>query len=116
MDRLNKEIQTDNKMRFRLESQDENFIYKPEERLFSFYQICQFSLDKKYHVRKLIYNEQFDLVKEKETHLKKDKLDKFLKKCHECKYTLYPAYNLDVVGYPQPNEILTSQSQILNNY
>ena len=116
MDKIDDSIKTDNKIRFRLESKDDNFVYKPEERLFSFYQICQFPIDKKYHVRKLIYNEQYDLVKEKETHLKKEKLEKFLKKCYKCKYTIYPAYNLDVVGYPQSDEILTSQSQILNNY
>lgn len=116
LDKLNDTLLQDNKVRFRLESQEEEFIYKPDEHQFTFYQICQFSIDKKYNIRKLFYNEYGNLVKNKESYMKKDKLNKFIKKCPKYKYTIYPAYNLDVVGYPEDNEILTAQSHILNNY
>jgi len=104
------------KNRFKLQSQDEDFIFKPDERKFSFYQICQFSIDKKYMVRKLIYNENGEMMEYREKKLKKDILDKFLKNCQKFKYTIYPAYDLDVVGFPDPNEILTAKSEILNEY
>lgn len=103
-------------MKFRLESQREDFIYKPEQRQFSFYQICQFAVDKKYKVRKVIYDECGEMVKYTENVLKKDVLDKFLKKCPKYKYTIYPTYDLDIVGFPEDNEILTAKSQILNQY
>lgn len=106
----------DNSMKFRLEAQKDDFIYKPEERQFSYYQICQFSLNKKYAVRKLIYNETGDLITYRENNLKKNILDRFLKKCPEYKYTIYPAYTLDVVEFPHDNDILTALSQILNGY
>ena len=56
------------------------------------------------------------MVRYKEAKLKKTILEKFLKGSPKYKYTLYPVYNLDIVGYPDPNEILMAQSQILNNY
>lgn len=114
--RFEKSLENDKRMEFRLKEQEEEFVYQPESRQFSFYQICMYSVDKKYHVRKIIYDEYGDMVKSKEDKLKKSKLDKFLKKCPEYKYTIYPAYNLDIVGLPQPNEILTAKSQILNCY
>jgi hypothetical protein len=104
------------RMKFRLESQQDDFIHTPETRQFSFYQICQFPLDKKYSVRKLIYDETGEIITYRENNLKKDVLDKFLKKSPKFKYTIYPAYDLDVVGFPEANEILTARSQILNEY
>lgn len=105
-----------NRMKFRLESQQEDFIHQPETQQFSFYQICQFPIDKRYSVRKLFYDQSGEVITYRESKLKKDVLDKFLKKCPEYKYTIYPAYELDVVGFPDPTEILTAVSQILNEY
>ena len=105
----------DTKYKFRLEEQDDGLVYNPTPKCFSFYQICQFPIDKKYKVRKVIYNEIGDMIKYGETVLKKNILDKFLNKCPKFKYTIYPTYDLDVVGFPDPNEILTAKSQILNN-
>ena len=109
-------LDREDKLRFRLQSQEEEFIYKPDERQFSFYQICQFPVNKKYKVRKLIYNENGDMMTHREKAMKKDILDRFLKKCPDYKYTIYPTYDLDVVGFPDPNEILTAKSHILNEY
>lgn len=109
-------LNQEDKLRFRLQTQEEDFIYKPDERQFSFYQICQFPVDKRYKVRKIIYNENGDMMTYREKAMKKDILDKFLKKCPDFKFTIYPAYALDVVGFPEANEILTAKSNILNEY
>jgi hypothetical protein len=109
-------IDREDTLRFRLQTQEEEFIFKPDERQFSFYQICQFSVNKKYKVRKIIYNETAEMITHREKAMTKDILDKFLKKCPEFKYTIYPVYDLDVVGFPDPNEILTAKSNILNEY
>jgi len=103
------------RLKFRIEDQEEDFIYKPEERQFSFYQICQFPIEKNYMVRKLIYDEYGELLNYRESRLKKDILNKFIKKCPKYKFTIYPAYDLDVVGFPEPKEILMANSQLLNN-
>jgi hypothetical protein len=103
------------KPRFRLETQDDNFIYKPEEREFSFYQICRFPVDKRHKVRKYIYNELGEVVKVTEDTIKKSTLDRFLKGCPKYKFTIYPTYDLDVVGDPTPGEISQARSLILNS-
>lgn len=113
---INDVLDREDKLRFRLQSQEEDFIYKPDERKFSFYQICQFPVNKKYKVRKIIYNENAEMITHREKAMKKEILDKFLKKCPDFKYTIYPVYDLDVVGFPDPNEILTAKSNILNEY
>jgi hypothetical protein len=112
----NNTLETDRKLSFRLKEQDEDFVYNPEKRKFTFYQICQFAVDKQYHIRKIIYDEMGEMISHKEAKLKKIKLEKFLKGSPKYKYTLYPAYNLDIVGYPQSNEVLMAKSQLLNNY
>jgi len=104
------------RMKFKLQRQKEEFEYKPEPRQFSFYQICQFPMDKQYSVRKIIYDETGEIVNYRESKLKKSVLEKFLKSCPECKYTIYPAYDLGVVGFPVSDEILVAQSHILNGY
>jgi len=68
---------------FRLEKQAEEDVHNPNERQFSFYQICQFPIDKlkkRYLVRKLIYNEEAEVLRYSEKKIKKKILDNFLKK------------------------------------
>lgn len=113
---INNTLDMDSKISFILKEKDEECEYNPEKMEFTFYQICQFAIDKQYHIRKIVYNELGEMVRYKEAKLKKTKLEKFLKGSPEYKYTLYPTYNLDIVGYPQANEILMAKSQILNNY
>ena len=102
--------------KFRLEPQNKDIIYKPCDRQFTFYQICQFPINNMYSVRKFIYNELGEMITYREKKLKKDILDKFLKKSQKYKYMIYPAYYLDIIGFPEANEILTVKSQILNEY
>ena len=117
MEKHNQFHKSENKTRFTLETQkDDDLHYQPENRQFSFYQICKYSVDKKHHVRKVIYNELGDPILKKESHIDTKKIEKFLKKCPTYKFTIYPAYNLDIVGMPEDNEILTAKSQILNEY
>jgi len=114
MNGIEKALASENKLRIRLKTQDEEFIYKPNKRLFSFYQICQFPVDSLHLVRKVRFNECAEAVGAKEKRLKKEELNKFLAKCPDYKFSVYPTYNFDQIGYPDPNEILTNQSLILN--
>ena len=109
--------ETNKRMKFRIEEQEQEYEYNPEKREFPFYQICHFSMDgKKHKIRKIYYNEVGEILRHNEDLIKKSKLDKFLKKCPKYKYTIYPAYDLDIVGFPQNNEITMAMSQILNDY
>lgn len=115
--KYNRLIDTDKKMKFRIEEQDLEYKYTPSNQQFSFYQICSFSIDgKKHKVRKIYYDEIGDVIKHNETLIKKSKLEKFINKCQKHKYSLYPAYDLETVGFPQDNEITMAMSRILNNF
>lgn len=109
-------MQKEEKRRFNLKVQEEEFIFKPEERQFTFYQICGYPIDKKYEVRKVIYDENGEMLTHRSKKLKKDILDKFLKKAPEYKYTVYPTYHLSDIGFPEDGEILMAKSSILNGY
>jgi hypothetical protein len=113
-EKLEEALKNEDKMRFRLKVQEKEVVYNPDKRVFSFYQICKYDVNKKHHIRKLKYNEYCELIEYKESEIKKDKLNKFLNSCSNFKYSIYPCYNLDVIGFPDDNEILTAQSQILN--
>lgn len=113
---LDDQLENETKKRFQLGTQKDDFIYQPNKKQFSFYQICQFAIDKKYKVRKAIFNESGDMLSYTEKCIKKEILNKFIKKCPKFKFTIYPTYDLDVVGFPDPYEILTAQSHILNEY
>lgn len=113
---IDDQLENETKKRFRLGVQKDDFIYQPNKRQFSFYQICQFAIDKKYKVRKIIFNELGDMLNYTEKNIEKETLSRFIKKCPKFKYTIYPSYDLDVVGFPEPYEILTAQSHILNEY
>lgn len=85
-----------------------------ETKKFSFYQICGFSYEGKHEVRKLVYDEQGNLLYHNTSRLSKEILDNFIKKSPVFKYTIYPTYNLDIVGFPDNGEILMAISNILN--
>jgi hypothetical protein len=89
---------------------------KSDERQFSFYQICQFPMDKQYSVRKLIYNEEAELLRYSEKKLDKNILDRFLKNSPVHKYVIYPAYELSSIEFPNAGDVLMARSQILNEY
>ena len=113
---LDEQLEAETAKRFRLGVQKEDFIYQPNSRQFSFYQICQFAIDQKYKVRKVIFNELGEMLSYTEKYIEKNVLNNFVKKCPKFKYTIYPAYDLDIVGFPDSYEILTAQSHILNEY
>lgn len=115
---INNNLISTPKFRFKLESYESNddLTYKPEKKYFSFYQICQFPIDKKHKVRKIIYDENGDEIKHSEKSLDIDTIKKFTKKCPIYKYTIYPTYDLSMVGFPEIDEILTAKSQLLNEY
>lgn len=105
----------DKKVRFRLKTNENEFDYKPEKKKFNFYQICQFDMDDKHLIRKLVYDQNLNLIRKKEVKIKKEKLKKFIKETNDNRYILYPTYNFDGITLPVESDILLASSQILNN-
>lgn len=82
---------------------------------FTFYQICRFPIDKTYCVRKLTINNEYAIIKSREKCVTKSEIKKFIKRSPKYKFTIYPTFNFENVGYPDPEEILTAHSSILND-
>lgn len=98
------------KVKFKIENDND----QKSSNTFIFYQICRFPVDKLYNVRKLTINDEFTIIKSRERNVTKGELKKFIKNSPQSKFTIYPTFNFDNVGPPDPEEILTAHSLILN--
>ena len=91
-------------------------LYNPKKKIQTFYQICKFpNKYNKINVRKINIDEfgNFNNIKEKEYNI--EKIQNFIKQKKVNKYKTYPTNNLSLVGLPNPNEIYSSMSELLNN-
>jgi hypothetical protein len=93
-----------------------DFEYNPKKELYSFYQICQFRNEqsRKYEVRKVIFNEHGVILKAYEKGYPKFRLDKFMEKTKLHKYKMYPVSSIKLVSLPDPNNIFSVRSELLN--
>lgn len=116
-------VEKEKNMRFRLKGQEDQFMYQPEKKKFTFYQFCRMhnpgrSAKKKGHkvheMRKLKYDEEFQLISKKEALISKEKLQKFIDNAPDHKYTLYETYEITSVDLPSDLELYTANSNILN--
>lgn len=118
----------ENRRRFKLVPQDDEFVYQPLKQNFSFYQFCRMhnpdrskriklerGIKVKVHeMRKLVYDEEYNLLKESTALITSDKLQNFIKVTQDHKYTLYETYEIESIDYPSDLELYTANSQILN--
>lgn len=97
-------------------NKDPEMVYNPPEKVFSFYQICLFPIPNtdQVSVRKLKYNQDFDLVSKREKTYNKKKIDKFVKSIPINRYKLYSTYDLSILDYPGPELILNANSDLLS--
>jgi hypothetical protein len=104
------------KVKYRIKTNDDDYEYNPEKRKFNFYQICRFEIDDKHLIRKLVYDQNLNLLRNKKAKIKKEKLKTFIKNTNDNKYILYPTYNFDGIDLPSDTDVLLASSQILNNH
>ena len=101
------------KTKFIFKKKENKPAYNPPAVEYSFYQICTYPEDGFFHVRKLIYNQHFEVVEQFEKKYPKKKIEKFLKITPIHKYQLYPALNLKLIALPNPNQIISANSGLL---
>jgi hypothetical protein len=106
-------LEKEKNMRFQLRGQKDDFTYQPESKRFTFYQFCRMynpgrtarNRGKKVHeMRKLVYDEDYQLVSKKEAIISKAKLQKFIDNAPDHKYTLYETYEIESVDLPSDLE------------
>ena len=102
------------KTRYVMKPKDTNMIYNPPKVEYSFYQICSFPDNGFYNVRKILYNESFLPMDTYEKPYPKKKIEKFIEKTPVNKYQIYPTNSLLLISLPDPNQIITANSSLLN--
>ena len=103
------------KTRYNIKRRDPEMTYKPKQVEYSYYQICSYPSDGFYEVRKLIYSEKYEIVDIYEKMYPKKKINTFIKNTHQYKYCMYPTPSLKLVSYPNPEQIITANSSLLND-
>jgi hypothetical protein len=91
--------------------------YNPEKYNKSFYQICQIKNEhtNKHGLRKIIFNEQLEVLKIYEKEYPKHRINKFIEMNKNNKFKIYPVSDISLVGIPKQNDMFESQSELLNN-
>lgn len=114
--------------RFKLVPQEEEFVYQPEKKKFTFYQFCRMHNPDRtssyaesnkgkmniHEMRKLILDEEYQVISKKEALISASKLEKFIKNSPDHKYTLYETYEISDVDMPSDLELFTANSHILS--
>jgi len=90
-----------------------NYEPKTIEKIYSFYQICQFSFEGVYNVRKIIFDNKYNIIKYTEKGLKKNILDNFIKNAPLNKFIMYPHYILKNIPLPDDGTLSLAMSEIL---
>lgn len=116
-------VDRERNMRFTLKGQEEQFMYQPVKKQFTFYQFCRMhnpgrterNNGRKVHeMRKLVYDEEYQLISKKKALISKEKLQKFIDNAPDHKYTLYETYEIESIDLPSDLELYTANSNILN--
>ena len=96
-------------------NKDPEMCYKPKTIEFSFYQICSLPnpVTHKCQVRKLVYNEMYDLIQKKEKEYSQKRINKFIEEIPRHKYATYPTYMISTVALPRPDLIINANSDLL---
>lgn len=103
-------------MNIKFKKPTDDMVYKPAKRIDTFYQICQFpdEFDKKYSTRKIIFNENGDILKIFERNYSGKKLEQFMKQNKTTKYKLYPTHDITIIDLPGAEEMICASSELLN--
>lgn len=90
--------------------------YNPPEKVTKFYQICTYPTKlNTYFVRQILYDEYQQMVKVTEKALTYGFTSRLMEKLLDNEYRTYPTNDLKYVDYPNPDECLKSQSELLGN-
>jgi hypothetical protein len=94
----------------------DTLAYSPEIFKNSFYQICQYKGKNSdlYQVRKVIFNEKFEITKMFEKEYNAKTIEKFLKNNDPNKYKIYPIGDLKFLAPPNSSDFMASHSDLTN--
>jgi hypothetical protein len=80
------------------------------------YQISQFEhpTKKRYHVRKVIFNDECSEMKIQDGYLREEKIRHIKRKYQKQQYKIYGVYSLDMIPNPTVGELLQCKSELIS--
>ena len=101
-----KNVQSENKNR-----------YQPDHKFYKFHQICMFRDPEtsKYNVRSIIFDENQEIIKSSEKEYSANQCKALISSSKINEYKTYSTYDLSLVDYPNIDDLLKAQSDLLCN-
>jgi len=89
--------------------------YKPDKHISYFHQLCAYKDIKtnKFQARSLKLDENFNILSEKIRYLNADQCKKLMALSKDTELQIYPTNTINNVGYPNCDDIIKSQSELL---
>lgn len=105
------------KVRFVNRDSDNGCYQKAGSKLYRFYQICQFrnKVSNRYKIRNIIFDEMGEIVKIYEKHYTSDQCKILISSCKSHEYKIYPTWDLELVDYPNADDILKLKSPLVSS-
>jgi hypothetical protein len=96
-------------------NKDPDMVYNPKPIEYTYYQICQFPKPNTsdYAIRRLKINENYEFISIKEKDYNRKKIQKFIEKTPENRFSTYPTFNIKSVALPNPDQIICANSELL---
>lgn len=105
-------------IKFIKNEQRENKIrYQPNPKLNKFHQICMFRDPEtsKYAVRTVIFDENQEIIKASEKKYTANQCKSLLSSSKVNEYKTYSTFDLNLIDYPNSDDLLKAQSDLLGN-
>ena len=91
--------------------------YQPNHKLYKFHQICMFRDPdtSKYNVRTIIFDENQEIIKSTDKEYTANQCKSLIGTSKINEYKTYSTYDLNLVDYPNNDDLLKTQSDLLSN-
>lgn len=103
------------KYKFKVLQEESDFIYKKDDKLYKFYQICYFKNQNKYQVRRILFDGDDKILKTEIKNLSDKQMDKFKKTHSSFMYHIYSTHNINLIDLPNSGDLVKARSILLNN-
>ena len=107
-----------NKINFiKNKNSDNEYGYHPAHKLYKFHQICMFRNPQtlKYNVRTLIFDENQEIIKSLDKEYTANQCRSLISSNKINEYKTYATYDLSLIDYPNSDDLLKAQSDLLSN-
>jgi len=95
----------------------DEYEYNPQHQIYKFYQLCSFKnpKTKKYNLRITVFDERGNMIKTSEKNGSLNQCNKLIRSLESHQYKIYPTYDISIIDYPNPGDLLQAQSSLLTN-